>query len=389
MLAWPALARVSRLCRVAAELTPPVVINGAPLPLLSHARIYVCGITPYAVTHLGHAATFVWLDTAARALRHDGVEVEVCRNITDVDDVLTEAAERVGTPYDELAAMEQFSFDRAMTALGVMRPAHEPRAHSFIDPVIRLSATLLEQGAAYERDGTVYFRGTDVAAASGLTDEALARALVDGGEDPDDAAKEHPADVPLWRASRSGEPSWASPWGAGRPGWHSECAAMAVSVLGASVDLHGGGADLTFPHHAYEAAIAEAATGVRPFARAWMRVGLVHQDGSKMAKSTGNLVLVPDLLAEHDAAVVRLLLLNRRWDEPWTFDAAGLDTAASLLEKLYAAAGRSGPASGRDAVADALRHDLDVPAAVSTAVDAGGAGARFALHVLGLDAAHR
>lgn len=368
---------------------PPLVIDGAPLPLLSNARIYVCGITPYAVTHVGHAATFVWLDTAARVLRHDGVEVQVCRNVTDVDDVLTAAAREAGTPYDELAAMEQFSFDRAMTALGVMRPAHEPRAHAFVEPVVRLAATLLASGAAYERNGSVYFRGSHVAAQSGLDDAALAAALREGGENPDDPAKENSADVPLWRSSDADQPSWPSPWGPGRPGWHSECAAMAVSVLGASVDLHGGGADLTFPHHAYEAAIAEATTGVRPFARAWMRVGLVHHDGSKMAKSTGNLVLVPDLLAEHDGAAIRLMLLNRPWREPWTFDPGGLDLAAELVERLYAAAGKPGSGSGRARVAAALRNDLDVPSAVRVALDAGGEGARFALHVLGLDAAHR
>jgi cysteinyl-tRNA synthetase len=374
---------------VAAELSPPLVLDGTALTVLSRARVYVCGITPYAVTHLGHAATFVWLDTAARVLRHDGVDVEVCRNVTDVDDVLTAAARQADTPYDELAAMEQFTFDRAMSALGVMRPAHEPRAHAFIDPVVRLSAALLASGHAYERSGTVYFRGTEVARASGLDPLDLAAALADGGENPQDPAKEHPADVPVWRASTQDEPSWTSPWGPGRPGWHSECVAMAVSVLGSSIDLHGGGADLTFPHHAYERAIAEAVTGVTPFARAWMRVGLVHYEGSKMAKSTGNLVLVPDLLREHDAAVVRLMLVNRPWKEPWTFDAGALDSAADVLESLYAAAGAPGAPSGRDDVAAALRDDLDVPRALATALESKGAGARFALHVLGLDAAHR
>ena len=369
--------------------TAPVVIGGRPLPLLTTARVYVCGITPYSVTHLGHAATFVWLDTAVRVLRHHGVETQVCRNVTDVDDVLTDAAARAGTPYDELAAMEQFSFERSMHDLGVLRPTHEPRAHAYIEPVVRMAAALLNAGDAYEHQGTVYFRGESVAAESGLDDAGLRAALVDGGEDPDDPAKEHPADVPVWRSSGAGEPSWPSPWGPGRPGWHSECTAMAVSLLGPSVDLHGGGADLRFPHHAYEAAMAEALTGVQPFARAWMRVGLVHHDGSKMAKSTGNLVLVPDLLREHDAAAVRLMLLNRPWAEPWSFDPSALESAAGLVEQLYAAAGRPGAESGREEVAAALRDDLDVPRAVLVALESGGAAARFALHVLGLDAAHR
>lgn len=374
---------------LAPSTSPPVVIDGEPLRLLTHARIYVCGITPYSVTHLGHAATFVWLDTVARVLRHHGIEPEVCRNVTDVDDVLTEAARRAGTPYDELAAMEQFSFDRAMSALGVGRPAHEPRAHAYVTPVIRLAAVLLESGAAYETGGTVYLRGAGVAEQAGLRGEALTRALAENGESPDDPAKEHPADVPVWRLSGRDEPSWPSPWGAGRPGWHAECSAMALTVLGPSVDLHGGGADLTFPHHAYEQAIAEGATGVRPYARRWMRVGLVHHDGSKMAKSTGNLVLVNDLLVDHDAAAVRLMLLHRPWSEPWTYAPDELDAAAALLERLYAAAGRPGGSTGPAQVAQALRHDLDVPSAVAAALDSGGAAARFALHVLGLDAAHR
>jgi cysteinyl-tRNA synthetase len=359
------------------------------LTLLSTARVYVCGITPYAVTHLGHAATFVWLDTAVRVIRHHGVEVEVCRNITDVDDVLTDAAARAGQPYDELAAVQTFSFERAMRDLGVMRPTHEPRAHTYIDPVIRMAAALVDSGRAYERHGTVYLRGADVVAASGLTREEALAALAAANEKPDDPAKDDPVDVPVWRASTPDEPSWPSPWGAGRPGWHSECAAMAVSLLGPSVDLHGGGADLAFPHHAYEAALAEAVTGVQPFARAWMRVGLVHHEGSKMAKSTGNLVLVPDLLADHDAAAVRLMLLHRPWSQPWDFDPAELDAAAGMLDRLYAAAGSPGSADGRAKVAEALRNDLDVPRAVAVAVDAGGSAARFALHVLGLDAAHR
>jgi len=373
----------------ATQLTPPVELAGEPLPLVSRARVYVCGITPYAVTHLGHAATFVWLDTAVRVLRHHGVEVEVCRNVTDVDDVLTEAAQRAATPYDEFAAMEQFGFERAMSALGVLRPAHEPRAHAYVAPVVRLAATLLDSGHAYQRAGSVYLRGAPVVAAAGLESGQARRLLASYGEHPDDPAKDDAVDVPVWRASTPGQPSWPSPWGPGRPGWHAECAAMALTLLGPAMDLHGGGADLAFPHHAYEAAIAEAATGVRPFARRWMRVGLVHYEGSKMAKSTGNLVLVPDLLVDQDAAAVRLMLVHRRWWEPWEYCSESLDEAASLLERLYASAGTPGGGSGTQAVAAALRDDLDVPSAVAVALESGGEAARFALHVLGLDAAHR
>jgi cysteinyl-tRNA synthetase len=368
----------------------PVVLGGRPVRVLSHARVYVCGITPYAVTHLGHAATYVWLDTAVRVLRHHGVTVEVCRNVTDVDDVLTQAAERAGTPYDELAAIEQFSFDRTMSALGVARPEHEPRAHAYVDPVLRLCDTLLATHDAYVAGGSVYLRGEGVAAQHGLDDAAALALLGEYGENPDDPAQEHPHDVPLWRASTAQQPAWPSPWGPGRPGWHAECAAMALTLLGPGLDLHGGGADLAFPHHAYEAAIAERASAVRPFARHWMRVGLVRHRGAKMAKSTGNLVLVPDLLADHDAAAVRLMVLDRPWSQAWDYTPDALGDAAGALERLYAAAGRPGASSSAaDEVAAALRDDLDVPRALAVAEQEGGAAARFALHVLGLDAAHR
>jgi cysteinyl-tRNA synthetase len=358
--------------------------------LLSRARVYVCGITPYAVTHLGHAATYVWLDTAVRVLRHHGVSVEVCRNVTDVDDVLTQAAERAGTPYDELAAIEQFSFDRTMSALGVARPEHAPRAHAYVDPVLRLCAALLATGDAYQAAGSVYLHGENVAAQHGLDDHDASALLAEYGEHPDDPAQQHPHDVPLWRASSAHQPSWPSPWGPGRPGWHAACAAMALTVLGPGLDLHGGGADLAFPHHAYEAAVAERASGVRPFARHWMQVGLVRHGGAKMAKSTGNLVLVPDLLVHHDAAAVRLMVLDRPWAAAWEYTPDALRDASATLERLYAAAGRpAGASTAAGEVAAALRDDLDVPRALAVAEQEGGAAARFTLHVLGLDAAHR
>lgn len=360
-------------------------IAGRPLPVVGRARMYVCGITPYDTTHLGHAATFVWADVAARVLRHLGVEAEVCRNVTDVDDVLDAAAARAGARFDSFAAVQQFRFDRDMSALGVRRPTHEPRAHNHVAQVGTLAAALLEAGAAYRRGGTVWFRGAGVAERAGIdaaTAASLAAEFGDRGGDRDD-----PADVPVWRAAEPGEAAWPSPWGAGRPGWHAECAAMALTALGPALDLHAGGADLRFPHHAYEAAMAEAVTGVTPFARTWMHVGTVRVAGEKMAKSTGNLVLVADVLDEHPPAALRLLLLDRAWAQPWDYEPAGLDAAERRLERLYAAASRGGgdaesPASR--AVTAALLDDLDVPAALAVAEDAGGPAARLALSVLGL-----
>lgn len=363
-----------------------VTLGGTPLPLVGRARVYACGITPYDVTHVGHAATFVWIDTLARVLRDAGADVVLCRNVTDVDDVLLAAADRAGAPYDRFAAIQQFYFDRDMAALGVGQPAQQPRAHAYIGQAIALAAGLLERGAAYERGGQVWFRGA-AAASAAVPDRALALRLAgEYGDDPDDPGKDDPFDVAVWRASHGGEPGWASPWGTGRPGWHAECAAMALHAFGPAVDVQAGGGDLAFPHHACQAALAEAFTGVRPFARVRFNTGVVRVAGAKMAKSAGNLVLVGDLLKEHSAAAVRLLILDRRWDQDWDFSPVALDAAAARLERLQAAAGRPG-GSGDTAVAatrQALASDLDVPAALGIAESEGAQAARSLGALLGL-----
>jgi tRNA synthetases class I (C) catalytic domain len=253
---------------------------------------------------------------------------------TEIDDVLQAAAGRAGEPYDRFAAMQQFYFERDMTALGVGRPSAEPRAHSHIGQFIALAAGLLAQGAAYERDGRVYFRGA-AAARRAMPDEAAALRLAEEyGDHPDDPRKDDPFDVAVWQSAQPGEPACESPWGPGRPGWHAECAAMALHAFGPAIDVHAGGGDLRFPHHAYQAAMAEAFTGVTPFARARLNAGVVRVGGAKMAKSTGNLVLVSDVLAGYPAAAVRLLILDRRWDQDWDYSYAGLEEAAARLERL-------------------------------------------------------
>jgi cysteinyl-tRNA synthetase len=359
-------------------------IGDHPLPVVGRARMYVCGITPYDTTHLGHAATFVWADVAARVLRHLGVDVEVCRNVTDVDDVLDAAAAHAGDRSDSFAAVQQFRFDRDMVALGVRPPTHEPRAHNHVGQVVTLAAALLESGAAYLRGGTVWFRGGAVPARAGLSAEDAAALAAEFGQAP---GVEHPADVAVWRSADEGEVAWPSPWGDGRPGWHAECAAMALTTLGPALDLHVGGVDLRFPHHAYESAMAEAVTGVAPFARSWMHVGTVRVGGAKMAKSTGNLVLVSDIIDSYPAAALRLLLVDRPWGREWDYDPAALDAATARLERLYAAAARGMVEDGSkaaSAVSAALLADLDVPAALAVAEESGGEAARLALSVLGL-----
>lgn len=369
-------------------------LGGRYLPLLDRARIYCCGITPYDVTHLGHAATFVWVDVLTRVLGASGVTAQLCRNVTDVDDVLFDAAARSGSAYDAFASVQQFRFDQDMSALGVREPQFAPRARRNVGQVITLAAVLLESGAAYLRAGSVYFRGARTIEALGLTRDDAEALAGEYGARLDDTAKDDKLDVEVWRRSDQGEPGWPSPWGTGRPGWHAECAAMSLSVLGPAVDVLSGGADLRYPHHAYQVAMAEAVTGVRPFARSVFEVGIVRLDGAKMAKSTGNLVLVSDVLAGHPAAALRLCLIDRPWAQPWDYAAAELDEATERLERLYRAAGRStgGTASSRgephaaaaEAIGAALRDDLNVPAALAIAEEAGGGAARSLIATLGL-----
>lgn len=365
--------------------TATVRLGGRPLPLFGTARLYVCGITPYDVTHLGHAATFVWADAAAAVARLAGANVITCRNVTDVDDMLIRAAATRARHYDEFALSQEYLFTQDMSALRVRRPEHEPRARHHIGDVVQLAAALLAGDQAYEREGTVYFRGAAVPGQAGL-DRSTALSLArEYGDEPDDPLRDDPFDVAVWRRSDPAQPAWPSPWGWGRPGWHAECAAMAHAVLGGSIDILAGGADLSFPHHAYQVAMAQAATAVTPFARGRLQVGTVDVNGAKMAKSTGNLVLVADVLREHSPSAVRLLLLNRKWSQGWDYRPAEVESAAAVLERLYSAAGVPG-GDGRwvGAVAAALRNDLDVPAAVAIASEARGAAARLLLRALSL-----
>jgi cysteinyl-tRNA synthetase len=352
--------------------------------MVGRVRMYVCGITPYDVTHLGHAATYVWADAADRVLRWHGHTVTLARNVTDVDDVLFAEARRRGESSSMLATLQRASFEATMAALRVRNPDHAPTAAQAVGHVVQLAAALLARDAAYLRGGTVYARTSSAAELAGL-DPATARALSQEFHDhPDDPAKDHPFDVAVWQETTDEEISWPSPWGEGRPGWHAECAAMVLALFGPSIDLHCGGADLAYPHHACEAVLAQSATGVAPFSRAWLRAGTVGVGGAKMAKSTGNLVLVDDLLRGHTGAAVRLLCLNRRWSEPWSYTPDALDAASALLDELYAAAAKPGGDIGVAALPAALLDDLDVPRALDIALEDGGQAARTVIEILAL-----
>ena len=358
------------------------------VPIIGSARVYVCGITPYDTTHLGHAATFVWTDLAARVLHLTGVHVDVCRNVTDVDDHLLAEARSRGVPWRSLATQQTYRFEQDASDLGLLRPAFEPRSHNYVDDVIALALSLVAEGAAYEHKGSVLFRGDRVCESAGLDRNEATKLLhedIAHDEVRTDQAAESPLDVVVWQRSSGDEPAWPSPWGEGRPGWHAECAAMALSTFGPSVDLHGGGADLRFPHHAYEAALAEAFTGVTPFARSWMHVGTVMIREQKMAKSTGNLVLVHDLLQRWPAAAIRYLILSRPWRANWEFDEGSLEEATQHLDDMWKSAWSPIESDrARQAVVAALLDDLDVPNCLAIAREAGGRVLTEVIELLGL-----
>lgn len=362
-----------------------LTLAGEPLPLTIPARIYVCGITPYDVTHLGHASAFVWTDVIRRVIRMTGVDTVLTRNVTDVDDVLTRTAAERGRPYDEFGLAQEYYFDQDMAALHVPPPTHAPHARHHIAHVVRLASALLATGAAYERDGHVFFHGSHLPNAAGLSADDAWALSSEYGDRPDDPLRENPFDVIVWQPSGHGDPAWPSPWGPGRPGWHAECAAMALATLGGVVDVLVGGADLAFPHHAYQVAMAQAAVGVTPFARRQVHVGTVCLDGAKMAKSTGNLVLVSDLLHGASGSAVRLMLLDRHWNETWEYRPSALRDATRQLEELYVAGGTRGTSEAAvTRVRVALLDDLDVPTAVRIAVDSGGDAARRLIRALAL-----
>ncbi len=362
----------------------PLRLGNAATPAVGRARMYVCGITPYDVTHLGHASTFIWADAADKVLSWAGNTVTVARNVTDVDDVLYDEARRHGQDATLFGAVQRAKFEATMSTLRVRTPNLQPTAAQAIGHVIQLGATLLRTDHAYTRGGTVYARTAHAAEKAGLDHDTALACAAEYHDQPDDPNKDDPLDVAVWRQTTDNEVSWPSPWGPGRPGWHAECAAMVLALFGTGVDIHGGGADLTYPHHACEAALAEAATGVAPFARSWLRAGVVALDGEKMAKSTGNLVLVEALLRTYSPAAIRMLCLNRPRMEPWSYTPDLLEQAAATLDDLYAAAAKPGPAHVADALADALLTDLDVPAAITIGLREGGATARALIDILAL-----
>jgi L-cysteine:1D-myo-inositol 2-amino-2-deoxy-alpha-D-glucopyranoside ligase len=330
--------------------------------------MYTCGITPYDATHLGHAATYLTYDVLQRRLRDLGHETRCVRNITDVDDDLLRKARELGVHYLDLAAAEIARFDDDMAALGMLEAYREPRATSAIPDIRRFIGAVLDSGHAYEAGGSVYFDVSSYPAFGQVShyDRATMLTLAaERGGNPDDPNKRDALDFVLWQPSAPDEPSWESRWGPGRPGWHVECSTLALRELGDTIDLHGGGADLIFPHHECEAAQSESATG-KPFVRHWMHQAMVRLDGEKMSKSLGNLVFVSELRKVVDPTVIRTALLDHHYRGEWEWSDADVSRAEARLATWRSApsgAGDGAPvlAAGRAALDD----DLDTPGALA------------------------
>ena len=369
------------------------VVPFEPEPVV---RMYVCGITPYDSTHLGHAATYLAYDLLIRRLEELGHEVRMVRNVTDVDDSILPKARELGVGYLELADTELARFHADMDALGMYPPVSEPRATEAIGAMIDMVGRLLDSGHAYLTHGTAYF---DVSTfprfgeLSRYSHEHMVRLSRARGGRPDDPHRRDPLDFVLWQPSLPDEPAWRAPFGVGRPGWHVECSVMSIQALGETLDLHGGGTDLIFPHHECEVAQSESATG-RPFSRHWMHSAMVSYEGEKMSKSIGNLVFVSDLLKTADPRAIRLALMRHHYRAGFEWYDTDLDEGNALLHRLLAAAERPDGADPRphaERVRAALDADLDAPRArealddLASAILSGGSdpGAPAVLRELG------
>ncbi|HQY29637.1 MAG TPA: cysteine--tRNA ligase [Thermomicrobiales bacterium] len=341
----------------------------------NHIGVYVCGVTPYDTTHAGHAFTFLTFDILVRLLRHQGIAVTYVQNVTDIDDDIIRKAKETGTTWDELGTRETNKFLRDLVALNAIPFDHYLRATETIPEIIALVSDLIEKGHGYEVNGNVYFAvasDPDFGKLSRIPSAEMLAVANERGNNPDDPNKRDPLDFVLWQAMAPGEPFWESPWGKGRPGWHIECSAMSMKALGPVVDIHGGGADLIFPHHECEIAQSESATGHVPFTRYWMHVAMVGYQGEKMSKSLGNLVIASNVLESYSADAFRLYLFSHHYRTEWEYVDAEIehwsDVAKELIEAIeFSSVGYGEALEVRhhsDAFFEAMENDLDTPAAI-------------------------
>ncbi len=358
------------------------------LPVADRQRVglYVCGVTPYDTGHIGHAFTYVSFDVLHRYLEFLGHDVVYVQNLTDVDDDMLRKARETGEDYLELGNRHVTTFLTEMAALNWLPPDHFPRATDHVPQMLTMIGRLVERGLAYATDGNVYFSidaWPGYGQLSHLSRDEMLPIANERGNVPDMPGKRDPLDFVLWQRSLEDEPSWPSPWGPGRPGWHIECSAMATAYLGDRFEVHGGGADLAFPHHESELAQTEGATGVTPWVSHWTHAGMLRYEGEKMSKSLGNLVLVRDLLRTYPGDAIRHYLVSHHYRSEIDFREADLARSADAVARLRGACIRAeevAPAAParpadhdlspavrehRDRFLAAMDDDLDTPRAVS------------------------
>jgi cysteinyl-tRNA synthetase len=350
-------------------------------PLDNIVRMYVCGITPYAVGHIGHAMTYMTFDVLNRFMLRKGWNVKYVQNITDVDDPLFRHAYKVNKPWMEVAEQNIKQHFKDMRDLNILLPDIMPKASQEMDSIIEIIDTLLHKKYAYEKYDNVYFdisKYSEYGLFSNLSEQEMIAISRKRGANPDDPNKKSKLDFILWQAEHEDDKSWESPWGKGRPGWHIECSAMAMKYLENKIDIHGGGDDLIFPHHESEIAQSECFSGKKPFARFWMHVGAVLYKGKdmekseKMSKSKGNLVYVQDILKQYSANTVRLFLMSHYYRIPWEFKHNEI-AASESVEHIITEAVKKPLYIKKETNAlsyhlkfyNALSDDLNVPAAIS------------------------
>lgn len=309
------------------------------LALLSDKKVllYVCGITPYDTTHLGHAFTYVSFDVLVCYLKFKGYKVKYVQNVTDIDDDILKRAKEEGKNWKELGNFWTKRYLSEMRALNVLPPTHYVKATDSIAKMIQIIKALIKRGFAYERDGNVYFeikKCKEYGKLSRLNRNQMLLISKERGNNPDDLLKKDPLDFVLWQKSKGNEPAWNSPWGKGRPGWHIECSAMINRYLGEQIDIHGGGKDLVFPHHESEIAQSENFTGKKPFVKYWLHTAMVLCDGEKMSKSLGNLVMISYHLKKYSPNAIRWVLLSHQYRLPWEFDESEFLQAQKALTRV-------------------------------------------------------
>ncbi len=338
--------------------------------------IYVCGITPYDTTHLGHCFTYATYDILIRYLEFNGHKVRYAQNVTDIDDDMIKKAAEIDEDWMALGNRWTVHFIDDNQAINIRPPDFLPRATDVIAEIIQAVGSLISAGVAYESNGNVYFHvadDPDYGKLSRLTYGQMLPIANERGNYPDDPNKRDPLDFVLWQAHSPGEPAWDSPWGAGRPGWHIECSTMSTKFLQQPIDIHGGGADLVFPHHESEIAQAECATGRHPFTRNWLHVAMLHYQGEKMSKSLGNLIMVRDLLETGwTPDAIRLCLAGHHYREEWDYKEADLLQADELRQKFIEAATApdgTGPEvdchNSTEMFRKAMEEDLNTPEAIA------------------------